>query len=169
MIDENNRSMYLKMMSRTILNNKDSYSKEQLDDRLNYIRGIATDIDGTVNGVNMKIIRDLEDKLFTPTMINNINDDVSNNISSLKTIKQRIDMMNDRVESITRTPFVASSDIPCRLEVNGVDYEIGFIKTSCGEIHIDEFKLDKNKINSHVGEFKFNVNNDDINNYRSRY
>ena len=153
MIDENNkRSMYLKMMSRTILNNKDSYSEEQLNNRLNYIKGIATDIDGTVNDVNMKIIRDLEDKLFTSTMINNINDDVSNNISSLKTIKQRIDMMNDRVESITRTPFFASSDIPCRLEVNGVDYGTGFMRASCGEIHIDEFK--------------FNVNNDDITSYR---
>ena len=153
MIDENNkRSMYLKMMSRTILNNKDSYSEEQLNNRLNYIKGIATDIDGTVNDVNMKIIRDLEDKLYMSTIINNINDDVSNNISSLKTIKQRIDMMNDRVESITRTPFVASSDIPCRLKVNGIDYGIGFIKTSCGEIHIDEFK--------------FNVNDDDITSYR---
>lgn len=153
MIDENNkRSMYLKMMSRTILNNKDSYSEEQLNNRLNYIKGIATDIDGTINDVNMEIIRDLLNKLFTSTMINNINDDVSNNISSLKTIKQRIDMMNNRVKSITRTPFVASSDIPCKLEVNGVDYEIGFIKTSCGEIHIDEFK--------------FNVNNDDITSYR---
>ena len=152
MIDENNRSMYLKMMSRTILNNKDSYSKEQLEDRLNYIKGIATDIDGTVNDVNMKIIRDLEDKLFMSTMINNINDDVCNNASSLKTIKQRIDNMNDRITNITQTPFIASSDIPCRLEVNGIDYGIGFIKTSCGEIHIDEFK--------------FNVNNDDITSYR---
>ena len=142
------------------------YSEEQLNNRLNYIKGIATDIDGTVNNVNMKIIRDLEDKLFTSTMINNINDDVCNNASSLKTIKQRIDNMNDRITNITQTPFIASSDIPCRLEVNGVDYGTGFMRASCGEIHIDGFKFNKNKINSHMGEFKFNVNNDDITSYR---
>ena len=150
----NYRNIYIKMLARTILNNKDCFSEEQLNNRIDYIKGITTNQDGTVDDINAEIIKDLENKLFTSTIINNINEDACNNASSLKTIKQRIDNMNDRITNITQTPFIASSDIPCRLEVNGVDYGTGFMRASCGEIHIDEFK--------------FNVNDDDITSYRSK-